>query len=265
MASSARLSGRLIVGVIVGLVLATAGGLIWYKRQPQLRTLPFTMQTPTGTMYLVPAGQVLQGPNDERSVVPAFYLDQTEVSNEQYRRFAEATGHALPPQFSSDKPELPVVNVTIADATEFCKWAGKRLPDPIEWEKAARGSRGGKFPWGEDADPNRANVADNPEWKGQGLLPADSMPQHASPSRALHMVGNAAEYVRTTVPPSPEDVERYRREMKPPPRPNEPWFSVRGGSFLTPLAESAPWLYRTIPVRWAAPDIGFRCAKDPVR
>ncbi len=263
--SSRGLSGRLVTAVVGAVVLATAGGLIWYKRQPQLRTLPFTMQTDTGLMYLVPAGAVLQGPKDERSVVPAFYIDQTEVTNEAYRRFSTATGHPLPREFPADKPEFPVVNVNIVDATAFCKWAGKRLPDPIEWEKAARGSRGGKFPWGDSADPSRANVADNPVLKGAGLLPADSMPQHASPSRALHMVGNAAEFVRNTFVPNPEAVAHYRGVMTPPPGPHEPWYTVRGGSFRRTLTESAPWVPESVPVRWSAPDIGFRCAKDPGR
>jgi formylglycine-generating enzyme required for sulfatase activity len=260
-----RLSGTLVVGVVVAVVLATAGGLIWYKRRPQLRTLPFTLATSTGTMFLVPAGRVLQGPRNEESIVPAFYIDRIEVTNEQYRRFAEAEAYPLPPAFPAESPELPVANVTIVDATAFCKWAGKRLPDPIEWEKAARGSRGAKFPWGDDADASRANVADNPEFRGLRLLPADSMPQHISPSRAQHMVGNVAEYVRTTYRPTSDQVATFQSLMSPPPRPNEPWYTVRGGSYLTTLADSAPWLARPAPVRWFAPDIGFRCAKDPER
>lgn len=261
---SRTVSGRLVVAVVGGLILLTASGLIWYKRQPQLKTLPFTLQSPTGLMYLVPSGAVLHGPNDERAVVPAFYIDQTEVTNEHYARFCQATGHPLPPGFPANRPAFPVVNVTISDATDYAKWAGKRLPDAIEWEKAARGSRGGKYPWGDTADPARANVADNPNLPHE-LLPADSMPQHASPSRALHMVGNVAEFVRSTYPPPPEAVAHFNRILNPPPGPREPWFTVRGGSYLRTLAESAPWIPASIPGRYAAPDIGFRCAKDPER
>jgi serine/threonine-protein kinase len=257
-------SGRVVVAVIGATVVAVVSGLIWYKRQPQMKTLPFTLQTGTGLMYLVPAGPVLHGPSDERAVVPAFYIDATEVTNEQYAGFCRATAHPLPPGFPPARGELPVVNVTISDADAFAKWAGKRLPDAIEWEKAARGSRGGKYPWGNAADPSRANVSDNPKLPRE-LLPADSMPQHASPSRALHMVGNAAEFVRNTYRPDGEMIERFSRILNPPPGPREPWFTVRGGSYLRTLAESAPWIEFPVPGRYSAPDIGFRCAKDPER
>lgn len=245
-------SGRKVVAALAILVTCVAGGLILYKRRPQVQTLPFTLQTETGTMYLVPAGRTLHGPDNTQAVVPAFYIDQTEVRNEHYARFCRETGHPLPPDFPADKPEYPVVNVTIADATAYAKWAGKRLADPIEWEKAARGSRGGKYPWGDAAEPSRANVSDNPELQGKGPLPADSMPQHASPSRALHMVGNVAEYVRIPVPP-------------PDGRGNEPWYTTRGGSYLQTLAESAPWIPRATPMSYRSPAVGFRCAKDPPR
>jgi formylglycine-generating enzyme required for sulfatase activity len=264
MESSRTVSGRLVVWIIAALVLVVAGGLIWYKRQPQLKTLPFTLQTPTGLMYLVPAGPVFHGPKDERAVVPAFYIDQTEVTNEQYARFCQAAGHELPPDFPSGEPALPVVNITISDADAYAKWAGKRLPDSIEWEKAARGSRGGKYPWGDAADPTRANVADNPNLPRQ-LLPADSMPQYASPSRALHMVGNVAEFVRNTYRPTAEDVRKFSGLLQALPKGREPWFTIRGGSYLRPLAESAPWIASPVPGRYRAADAGFRCAKDPPR
>jgi formylglycine-generating enzyme required for sulfatase activity len=257
-------SGRLVVLGLAVLVFIVAGGLIWYKRQPQTQTLPFTLQTSTGLMDLVPAGPTLYGPANERAVVPAFYIDQTEVTNADYVRFCQAAGHALPPGFPPDRPGYPVVNVTISDASAFAKWAGKRLPDPIEWEKAARGSRGGKYPWGDSPDPSRANVSDNQALLRQ-LLPADSMPQHASPSRALHMVGNVAEFVRNSYPPDAAAVEHFRQILKPPPDPREPWFTVRGGSYLKPLSASAPWIPAAAPARYYAADIGFRCAEDPER
>ena len=108
---------------------------------------------------------------------------------------------------------------------------------------------------------NHRFVPDGPH----ALLPADSMPQHASPGRALHMVGNVAEFVRSTYPPDPAAVERFNRLLQPPPDPREPWFTVRGGSWQMTLADSAPWKPASVPGRYYAPDIGFRCAKDPER
>ena len=64
----------------------------------------------------------------------------------------------LPSKFPGDQPDLPVVNVTIADATAFAKWANKRLPTALEWEKAARGTEGKTWPWGQADDARLANV-----------------------------------------------------------------------------------------------------------
>jgi hypothetical protein len=102
---------------------------------------------------------------------------------------------------------------------------------------------------------------DNPNLPRE-LLPADSMPQQASPSRALHMVGNAAEFVRNTYRPTPQDVDRFRSVQQ---APGESWFTIRGGSFRSTLSESAPWTGTGVPGRYRAPDVGFRCAKDPPR
>lgn len=249
--------GPYVVAALAVVVLAVAGGLVWYKRQPQLKTLPFTLDTKTGRMYLVPSGVFRHGPEAAKeAVVPAFYIDATEVTNAEYAGFAEATGHELPPDFPADAGAYPVVNVNVADASAFCKWAGKRLPDSLEWEKAARGTRGEPFPWGSQPNPRRANVSDNPDRPTRGPMPADSMPQNPSPSRALHMAGNVAEWVRTTARPDP----KWAGEAPPP---NESWFYVRGGSYLRPLSEASAWSAVAVPGRYRAPDVGFRCAKDP--
>ncbi|HYO81738.1 MAG TPA: SUMF1/EgtB/PvdO family nonheme iron enzyme [Bryobacteraceae bacterium] len=245
-----RVSGPLVAAFVVVLVLVASAGLIWYKRQPSLKTLPFTLDTGSGKMYLVPAGVFRHGPQaSETAVVPAFYIDATEVTVAQFRLFCEAARHSPPPGLDTSSPELPVVNVTVEDAAAFAKWAGKRLPDSLEWEKAARGTRGAAYPWGDTAEPRRANVLGSPAVSAQGLLPADSMPQHASPARALHMAGNAAEWTRTSDPGHIDG----------------PAFHVRGGSFLQPLSAAAAWKVVATPGVRRAPDLGFRCAKDPPR
>ncbi len=111
------------------------------KAEPSL-----VLSTPTGEMVLVAGG---------------FYIDRTEVTNEAYARFCDERQRPLPPGFPQDHPDYPVVNITIVDAQEFAKWAGKRLPNKLEWEKAARGTDGRAYPWGNTRDPSLANVADN--------------------------------------------------------------------------------------------------------
>jgi serine/threonine-protein kinase len=254
-------AGKYLAIGLLALILCAAGGLIWYKRpRPQPVYAP-TLATETGLMVLVAGGPALTGMRNERVVVPPFYIDRTEVTNWAYSKFCAATGRALPSNFPQDRPDDPVVNVTFADASAFAKWAGKRLPDAIEWEKAARGSQGQQYPWGE-ADAKRANVSDNPAAMGRAL-PADSMAEGASPCNAIHMVGNVSEYVRNAVTPSAFAVEHYAKLLTPPPGGNEPWYSVKGGAFNRPLAEAVPWEFMPTPARYASADIGFRCAKDP--
>jgi serine/threonine-protein kinase len=216
-------------------------------------------------MLLIPAGPFLHGPNREKAVVPSFYIDRTEVTNHAYAGFASATSRPLPAGFPQDRPGYPVVNITITDANAFCRWAGKRLPDPLEWEKAARGSEGRIYPWGDQEDPARANVADNSAHTEKGLMPADSMPEGASPYGPLHMAGNVLEYARTEITPSAAAVEHFGKILSPPPAINEPWYGVKGGAFNTPLKAAVPWEWSPIPARYAGPNIGFRCAMDPPR
>jgi len=212
--------------------------------------------TPTGQMVLVPAGPFKSGKDNETVALPAFYIDKTEVTNQAYLQFHEAVGQPLPLQFPADKPDYPVVNVTVIEAHAFAQWAGKRLPTAQEWEKAARGSDGWLFPWGDNPDKTRANV------DSKSLRPATDFPNGASPYGALNMVGNAWELVEQEMKPSPAAVERFRIALDPPPNANEPWYMVRGLSFLVPLASEATRDFTTVPARWKAPDLGFRCAKD---
>ncbi|MBI1930692.1 formylglycine-generating enzyme family protein [Candidatus Poribacteria bacterium] len=95
----------------------------------------------------------------------AFYIDVYEVTNAQYKKFINATGHPAPPRLDEKSlyfPNQPVASVSWYDAMAYAKWAGKRLPTEAEWEKAARGGLVGKyFPWGdEELDGTQCNLAD---------------------------------------------------------------------------------------------------------
>jgi formylglycine-generating enzyme required for sulfatase activity len=106
-------------------------------------------------MVLVQAGDFIFGddsaispPPRETVSLPSFYVDQTEVSNAQYKRFCDATGHPRPiSPILVRQPDYPVAGVTFQDAGAYAAWAAKRLPTEQEWEKAARGRDGRPYPW----------------------------------------------------------------------------------------------------------------------
>jgi len=229
-------------------------------QQPALKpTLSFV----TGDMVLVPAGTYLRGMNNEKAEVPAFYIDKTEVANEAYDRYAAARQIQLPPNFPKDKPFLPVVYVTFDDARGFCEWAGKRLPSGDEWEKAARGTEGRLYSWGNAPDETKANVART--GANAALAPVGSHPEGAGQFGTLNMTGNVLEWVNQPVRPSTRALESMTAAgiLSPPPTANEPWFVVRGGPFDRPLAEAVAYEYISMPARFKSPNIGFRCAVDP--
>ena len=153
-------------------------------------------------MVFVPAGKAtlgyvyntgLYGPMSYD--VDAFWIDETEVTNAQYDAFTAATGHA-PAAFFDDpefnRPDQPVTGVLWGDAVAYCTWAGKRLPTEIEWEKAARGTDGRLYPWGNDADLTRAALT------GDVPVSVRESPADISPYGVRGMAGNVSEWVADT-------------------------------------------------------------------
>jgi eukaryotic-like serine/threonine-protein kinase len=255
----AQKRGGLVAAAAIVVVLAVAIALFFVLRkkedavrQPPVKELSATLSTPMGEMVLV-----------KTATVPPFYMDRTEVTNDAYSRFCSERQRPLPPGFPQDRPELPVVNITIVDAQEFAKWAGKRLPNNIEWETAARGGEGRAYPWGNAHDPSLANVSDNLSLTPRGLMPVRSFEQGASPYGILQMAGNAWEFVDELITPSKGALEAFAKLMTPPPSADEPWYTIRGGAFDVPLVKNAAFEWSAVPARFRAPDIGFRCAKTP--
>jgi formylglycine-generating enzyme required for sulfatase activity len=253
-----------LVPALLALLIVAAVGLYFLLRpnagtatvrQEKPAELPQTITLPSGDMVLVKAGSFLFGEKKEPVTLGAFYIDKTEVDNRAYQAFCDATQHAFPPDFPRDKPEYPVVNVSFDDAKAFAAWAGKRLPTGPEWEKAARGTDGRSFPWGDSKDASRANV------NSKTLRPVTDFPEGASPSGALNMVGNAWEWADQATTPSKEALTAFS-DMKPPATKDEPWYMIRGLGFSGPLTDAAIWDSGSVPARFRGAELGFRCAKD---
>ena len=138
----------------------------------------------------------------------AFWIDRTEVTKAQYRRCAESgqcDAVACDPEFNPKRDDQPVACVDWSHAQAYCRWAGARLPTEAEWEYAARGPDGHKFPWGDTFDPARLNYCDanctykwrDPEHNDgyERTAPVGSYEAGASWCGALDMAGNAWEWV----------------------------------------------------------------------
>lgn len=153
----------------------------------------------------------------------AYAITRTPVTNAQYAAFATAMGHAAPDvdaetwagyglihsyeatrRFAwvdgkppSGRTSHPVVLVTVADAEAYAKWLSTvtrgtwRLPTELEWEKAARGTNGVRFPWGDIFDPDRLNSHDSGPFD---TMPVGSFPQGASPFGLLDAAGQVFEW-----------------------------------------------------------------------
>ncbi len=261
----------LVLAGVLGYLNIPRGTKVEKPKQVQPQRPPLVLSLASGDMVLVEAGEALLGAERRALRVESFYIDKTEVTNGAYRQFCRESGYAAPPGLEAAAADLPVVNVTFEDAQAFARWAGKRLPVSVEWEKAARGAQGLTYPWGNEFRAGAANIPASADAARKATLaPADSGAAGASPCGALNLVGNAWEWVNTpAIPPQGADFAAYQKmfkDLSPVLSPGEAFFQVRGGSFrfYVPAGETPALVYDSspIPARARKPDIGFRCARN---
>ncbi len=265
----------------------------------EAKKAPVDEKPPEG-MIEVPGGTFSMG-LDDRGIpdeqpahdvtVATFFLDRTEVTNEAYNRCVEAGACPRPAYLDTAKsgfpklevfrrPRHPVSGVSHEAATAYCAWAGKRLPTEAEWERAARGSDGRLYPWGnESPSPDRA------VYRTKVTKPVGSLPDGAGPYGHLDLAGNVWEWVadrydpyayrRETaskgIPGTCDEIMVTLKELKRKkmqgftgknPIPEECENVLRGGAF-----NYFPFGLRSTnrvhhPGRWKMIMAGFRCARD---
>ncbi len=215
-----------------------------------------------------------EGPDKHRPQhivrVASFYIDRFPVTNQEYKRFIDATGHPAPhydvswcdtrdynwdPEtraFPTGKALHPVVLVTWKDALAYAQWAGKRLLTEAEWELAARGVEGRIWPWGNEALINRCNTR---ETGVGGTTPVDQhSPQGDTPTGVADMIGNVWEWTASLFRPYPYDPHDGREDLSA-----LGWRVLRGGSWVNDLYVARSYIRLDGDFLFYN-NVGFRCA-----
>lgn len=221
-------------------------------------------------MVLIPAGPFIMGSDTDepdetprREVdLPAFEIDIFEVTNAQFAVFVEETGYKTDAEKSGDmswrdfytegKDNHPVVKVSWFDAVAYCQWAGKRLPTEAEWEKAARGTDGRIYPWGNEWDPTKANSY---EAGIRDTTAVGSFGAGASPYGVYDMAGNVWEWTADWYLPYPGST--YRDPFY-----GERFRITRGGGWFDEAPQLRASNRNSTSPTAANDDLGFRCARS---
>jgi formylglycine-generating enzyme required for sulfatase activity/predicted nucleic acid-binding Zn ribbon protein len=193
-----------------------------------------------------------------------YWIYRTEVTNAMYEKCVEANGCPKPinngsntrPSYYGNQvySDHPVVYVTWRNASSYCHWAGGRLPTEAEWEKAARGTDGRLFPWGNQVpQPNHANYG------ARDTEAVGSYPEGASPYGVLDMAGNVIEWVGDYFQAAYYQVSVYENPLGPISGSTRVY---RGGAYHNPAASIRTVMRGSRSESHANVDIGFRCVLD---
>lgn len=226
-------------------------------------------------MIKIPAGEFIMGTDERLSdegpqhtvFLKEYLIDKYEVTNLQYKKFIDATRRKSPSHFENrtypdGKADHPVTFVSWDDANAYCAWAGKRLPTDEEWEKAARGTDGRTFPWGDKFELDKANMP--LRWRELNqdgdTTPVGAFPAGVSPYGVFDMSGNVWEWTSSwyeAYPGNTRQSENYGKTYK----------TLKGGSWwdcsFYKCGISAPSFNRSFFITGTKnKSFGFRCAKD---
>jgi serine/threonine-protein kinase len=231
-------------------------------------------------MVLIPAGEFLMGsdPNEDKDAddneqpqrtlyLPNYYVARTPATNAQYLAFVQDAGWTPPGHWEGGKPPRgkenhPVVYVSWVDALAYCKWLSEatgrsyRLPSEAEWEKAARGTDGNIYPWGNQWDAGRCNNEES--GIGDTTPVGEYSPEGNSPYGCVDMAGNVLEWTSSLYKPYPYDAADGREDPDA-----EGARVLRGGAF-----GDEPGLVRCAFRPWSPPGSrgrsrGFRVVLSP--
>jgi len=219
-------------------------------------------------MALIPGGQYSIGSNEGPALarpahavtVAPFGVETREVTVGDYAAFV-ATGQVPAPWSRQPDSLLPVTGVTFGEAMNYCGWKHApdgRLPSEAEWEAAARGRAGRRYPWGMEWDPAAANTESA---RRAGPAPVGSYPRGRTPEGLHDLIGNVWEWTMTQIAPYPGGPPIANLAA------NAGSYVIRGGAFDTPDSTASPVTRGYLPpasARSGLDKTGFRCAM-PVR
>jgi formylglycine-generating enzyme required for sulfatase activity len=224
--------------------------------------LPEGMAYVEGTLEFA-AGDPRFQESTRTATVPTFLLDEREVTNARYAEFLRSlpkderarsvprrllTGEAdrTAPlwnasgdgewSFPEGTGDHPVTGVSLGDARAFSRWCGKRLPTPVEWERAARGADGRDYPFGDALDPRACNAQTG------SIAAAGATEGDRSPFGVADMAGNVAEWTEDGTPGE--------------------FAVVKGGSYEMPRFHSMAAAFDRRRADLPHADVGFRCARS---